>query len=77
MMNAGTWIGVGILGLMIMLLFIIIPILSSIFWIWMVVDCAQRNFKKKNDKIIWILIVVLLHIVGALIYYFVIKRKKR
>lgn len=40
----------------------------------MLIDVAKRNFKKENDKIVWIIIVVLAGIIGALIYYFIIKK---
>jgi hypothetical protein len=57
---------------------IIIPLLLiiSIFWIWMLIDCAKRNFTGSNDKVIWILIIIFTGIVGAIIYYFIVKRKK-
>ena len=41
------------------------------FWIWMLVDCIQRDFK---DKVLWILIILLTQTLGAIIYYFVVKR---
>jgi uncharacterized BrkB/YihY/UPF0761 family membrane protein len=43
-------------------------------WIWMIVDCAQRKFKEDSEKVVWILIIVLLSYLGAIIYYFVVKR---
>tara|TARA_Y100000310_G_scaffold155372_1_gene154838 strand:- start:487 stop:738 length:252 start_codon:yes stop_codon:yes gene_type:complete len=52
-------------------------ILGFIFWIFMLVNVIKRNFKKENDKIMWILIVVLTGILGALIYYFMIKRPNK
>ncbi|MBU0761228.1 MAG: PLD nuclease N-terminal domain-containing protein [Nanoarchaeota archaeon] len=61
-------------------LFLIIfalAILVFIFWIWMLVDCAKRNFKNDNDKIIWILVIVLAGIIGAIIYYFVVKHEDK
>ena len=58
----------------VLLLALIIAIMA--FWIWMVVDCAGRKFKKSEDKIVWILIIIFLHIIGAIIYYFAIKRKE-
>ena len=74
MMN--TWIGLGIAGIILMiLLMIVLPILASIFWVWMIIDCATRTFKNKADKIVWILVIILTHIIGAFIYYLVIKRK--
>ncbi len=43
------------------------------FWIWMIVDCAKRNFKKDIEKVVWILVLIFTGIIGALIYYFVVK----
>ncbi len=54
---------------------IALAVLLVVFWIWMIIDCAQRNFKKDNDKIVWILVIVLAGVIGAAIYYFVVKRK--
>ena len=48
-------------------------ILSFVFWIWMLIDCLKRNFRKDNDKIVWALVIIFLHILGAAIYYFVVK----
>lgn len=60
--------------IMLMILFVFaIAILATVFWIWMIVDCARRNFKNDNDKILWILVIVLAGIIGAIIYYFVVK----
>ena len=50
------------------------------FWIWMIIDCAQRHFKNNTEKIIWILVIILtIHIfaIGAIIYYFVVKSKNK
>ena len=38
--------------------------------IWMIVDCANNEPSKGNDKVIWILVIVLAGWVGAIIYYF-------
>ena len=52
---------------------LIITILFVIFWIWMIIDCAKRNFKNDVEKIVWIVVVVLLNWVGALAYFIVIR----
>jgi prolipoprotein diacylglyceryltransferase len=49
----------------------IIAILGSIFWIWMIVDCATNEPSGSNDKIVWLLVIIFVHFVGALIYYLV------
>jgi len=51
-------------------LFGLIAILGTIFWIWMIVDCATNEPAEGNEKIIWLLIIILTHFVGAAIYFF-------
>lgn len=71
----GTAIGGIFIGIVILWIFCIaLGILGTIFWIFMLVDAAKRNFKNDIDKVVWILVIVFTHIIGALIYYFVVKR---
>jgi hypothetical protein len=58
----------------IMLFWMIITFLALIFWIWMLVDCLTR--KKFEDKLIWVLVLVFLNVLGAILYYFLVKHKK-
>lgn len=48
---------------------VIIPLTG--FWIWMLVDCLTNKPSDGNDKIIWVLVVVLVGWLGAILYYFV------
>lgn len=52
---------------------LVIGILLFAFWIWMIVDCAKRNFKNDIEKIVWILVIILASWMGALIYFIVIR----
>ena len=70
----GATIGFIIIFGLFWLLIAAVSILAFIFWIYMIVDAAQRKFKQPNDQIVWILVIVLAQIVGAIIYYFVIKK---
>jgi uncharacterized BrkB/YihY/UPF0761 family membrane protein len=70
-LGAGLIVFFIILGLAIFALVIYL----FVFWILMIIDCAKRDFKNDTDKIVWILVIIFLHIIGALIYYFVVKRK--
>lgn len=59
----------------------IIPILliglaAFAFWIWMLIDCATKEPSQGNDKIIWILVIIFTHWIGALIY-FLVRRTER
>lgn len=47
-----------------------------VLWIWMIIDCATKEPSEGNDKIVWILVIVFLHWIGALIYLLV-RRPKR
>ena len=47
----------------------------TIFWIVEVVDVARRVFPDQNTKLVWLLVVVLAHGIGALVYYFVGKNQ--
>jgi divalent metal cation (Fe/Co/Zn/Cd) transporter len=44
-----------------------------IFWLCMLIDCLKRDFKKDVEKIVWVIVIIFLHIIGAIIYYFVVK----
>ena len=63
--------------LLFMFLFLVTGVLGTIFWIFMIVDCAKREFKTDNDKVVWIILLALTHVLGATIYYFVVKRKDK
>jgi hypothetical protein len=59
------------------LLFILfLGFFGTIFWIWMLIDCATNEPSHGNEKIAWIVIIVLTHWLGALIY-FLARRPKR
>lgn len=46
------------------------------FWIWMLVDCAMKETSAGNDKLVWVLVILFTHWIGAVIYFFV-RRPKR
>ena len=46
------------------------------FWIWAIVDVATHEPAHEPNKIIWLLVVILLHALGALIY-FIVRRPER
>ena len=58
---------------------ILAPVLLAItiFWIVELVDCARRVFRDPTEKIMWALIIVLTHGIGALIYWLVGKPRGR
>lgn len=53
---------------------LILGIALFVFWIWMIVDAAQRKFKNAVEKVIWLVVIVLGGWIGALVYLIVIKK---
>ena len=62
--------------IMIILIFLGIGSLGTIFWIWMLIDCATKELDEGNNKIVWIIVIILTHFLGALIY-FLVRRPQR
>ena len=50
---------------------IAIGLAATFFWIWMLVDAIQNEPSIGNDKLIWVLVIILLGFLGAGIYFFV------
>lgn len=69
-------VGASIGFLLFFLIFGAIGIGGTILWIWMIVDCATNEPSEGNDKIVWILVIVFTHWIGALIYL-IVRRPER
>lgn len=69
--------GLAVFGVLLVIAIIALAIWAFIFWILMIVDCAQRKFRNDSDKIVWILVIIFTQIIGALIYYFIVKKKNK
>lgn len=69
--------GAGIAVILLLLIVVILAILSFIFWVMMLIDCVRRDFK---DKLVWVIILIFASGIGAILYYFIVKKadkKKR
>ena len=58
------------------LVFITILLFSIVFWIWMLIDCVTKETDQGNNRLIWVLVIVFTHVIGALIYFFVRKQNR-
>ena len=61
----------GFLELLIVLPVFLFGILGTVFWIWTLIDCATKESSQGNDKVVWILVIALTHVLGAAIYFLV------
>ena len=67
----------GIVELFFAMIFGILALLAFVFWIWMLIDVIQNKGLTDGEKIGWVLAVVFLHIIGALLYFFIERPKQR
>lgn len=54
-----------------------LALLAMGFWIWMLIDCATKESNIGNDKLIWVLIILFTHLLGALLYCFVRRPRRK
>lgn len=58
-------------GLEALLLFGVAGVFSLLllaFWIWMLVDCIRNKRLSDNERLVWTLVIVFTHALGAFIY---------
>ena len=55
-----------------LLFFFVLPValLATAFWIWMIISAVQNKGLTDSERIAWVLVVTLLHLLGAIIYFF-------
>jgi hypothetical protein len=59
----------GIGGGEIMFLILAPLILAAfVFWIWMLISAIQNNGLTGTEKVIWVLVIIFLHFLGAFLY---------
>jgi hypothetical protein len=50
---------------------VILSLAATIFWLWMLTDCATNEPSEGNDKLTWVLIILFVPLFGSIAYYFV------
>ena len=53
----------------------VFSLLFLIFWVWMLVDCIRNRGLSDNERIVWTLVIVFTHALGALIYLLAGRRR--
>ena len=64
---------VGGVVVLLMILAVVIPlaVASFVFWIWMLISAIQNKGITEGEKIAWVLVMVFVHFLGAILYFFV------
>jgi len=65
--------------IMVMMALCVIPFVLALvaFWIWMLISAIQNKGLNEGEKIAWVLVIALLHLLGAIIYFFVGHPKRK
>ncbi len=49
----------------------VLALASTVFWVWMLIECATKEKTHGNRQMIWIVVIAVANVFGALIYFFV------
>ncbi len=49
----------------------VIALALFVFWIWMLIHAITNKGLTDTEKIVWVLVIIFVHFIGALIYFFV------
>jgi len=71
------FIGFGILELFLVLFLAPLALLTFAFWIWMLVHAISNNGLTDIEKLIWVIVILFTHFIGAVIYFFAARPKRR
>ena len=65
----GDWLAASV-GFLIFGFVAVIGLAATAFWIVEIVDVARRQFTDQTTKLVWLFVIIFLHLLGAIIYYF-------
>jgi hypothetical protein len=75
MTHDSTPVFVGLLGIFLVLMIVVVASALFAFWVWMLIDALRNKALTDNEKLVWVLVIVFLHFLGALIYFFVARSR--
>ena len=53
------------------LIILIISLGGMILWIWTLIDCIKNESDQGNERIVWVVVIAVAQLIGALIYLIV------
>ena len=62
-------------GIVVFAIIAFVILFTTIFWIVELIDAVRRDFSDPNMKVIWVLVIMFSHVIGALVYYFAGKQQ--
>jgi hypothetical protein len=68
---------IGIFWLFFMMFLGTVALALFAFWIWMLISVIQNKGLTDGEKVAWVLVVLFLHFIGAIIYFFIGHPKRK
>lgn len=59
----------------VMIFWVIAVGLGFVLFLWALIDCIRRDFPSPNDKILWIVLIILIGWIGPIVYLIVGRKK--
>lgn len=63
--------------IMLIMFSLIIGIGGTILWIWAIINCIQNRRLSDGEKVLWVLLIIFTHLIGAIIYFIVSRSSNR
>jgi hypothetical protein len=67
--------GIFLVGGGCMLAWILISLVGLVLWIWALVDAIQNPSLSGNEKLIWVLVIILTSLLGAVLYLLIGRKR--
>jgi hypothetical protein len=62
-------VGLGPFEFLIGLIVFAVVLVLTAFWLWMLVDCAKRIGAGDDKQVIWLIVIALTQVLGAVAYF--------
>jgi hypothetical protein len=60
----------------VILMLLAIGLGGFILWVWTLIDCITNEPEEGNERIVWVVVIAVAQLIGALIYL-IVRRPKR
>lgn len=75
--STAPFVGIALAEMLFFGFFALVGLGLFVFWLVVLIDCVKNEPSEGNDKIVWVLVIVLVHWIGALIYLLVRKPQRK
>ena len=73
--DAAPWIFGG-LGIVAGLAVLLVILLLTIFWIWMIIEAITNHALDDTERLVWVLVIFFSHFIGSILYFVLVRSKR-